>query len=46
MHCVPPGFQGPKGYLEVVESVQWALEQLKHDVTYSLNGFQPASTAA
>jgi hypothetical protein len=44
MHCLPPGFHGPKGYLEVVESVQWALGQLKHDVTYSLNGFQPAST--
>ena len=44
MHCVPPGFQGPKGYLEVIESVQWALEQLNHEVTYSLNGFHPAST--
>ncbi len=28
----------------VTESVQWALEQLKHEVTYSLNAFQPGST--
>jgi hypothetical protein len=44
MHCVPPGLQGPKGYLEIIQSVQWALAQLGHEVTYSLNGFHPSST--
>ena len=44
MHCVPPGIQGPRGFLEIIESVRWGLEQLGHEVTYALNGFQSSST--
>jgi hypothetical protein len=45
MHCVPnPRMHGPNGYREIIESVQWGLEQLGHEVTYSLNGYQPSST--
>ena len=45
MHCVPsPRMQGPHGYREIIESVQWGLEQLGHEVTYALNGYQPART--
>ncbi len=35
---------GPYGYREIIESVQWGLEQLGHDVTYLLNAYDPAST--
>jgi hypothetical protein len=45
LHCVPsPRMHGPHGYREIIESVQWGLEQLGHEVTYSLNAYQPAST--
>ena len=43
--CVPdPRMHGPNGYREIIESVQWGLEQLGHEVTYSLNAYYPAST--
>jgi hypothetical protein len=45
LHCVPsPRMHGPHGYREIIESVQWGLEQLGHEVTYSLNAYQSAST--
>ena len=45
LHCVPsPRLHGPHGYREIIESVQWGLEQLGHEVTYSLNAYQPTST--
>ena len=45
LHCVPgPRMHGPNGYREIIESVQWGLEQLGHEVTYSLNAYHPAST--
>jgi hypothetical protein len=30
---------GLKGYLEVIESVTWALNSLNHDVSYSINSY-------
>jgi hypothetical protein len=45
LHCVPSvRMHGPNGYREIIESVQWGLEQLGHDVTYSLNAYHPSST--
>jgi hypothetical protein len=35
---------GPNGYREIIESVQWGLEQLGHEVSYSLNAYHPTST--
>jgi hypothetical protein len=35
---------GPYGYREIIESVQWGLQQLGHEVTYLLNAYDPAST--
>lgn len=44
MHCVPsPMMHGPLGYREIIDSVQWGLEQLGHEVSYSLNGYHPSS---
>lgn len=44
MHCVPgPRVHGPNGYREIIESVQWGLEQLGHEVTYSLNSYHSSS---
>ncbi len=45
LHCVPnPRMHGPYGYREIIESVQWGLEQLGHEVTYLLNAYDPART--
>jgi hypothetical protein len=45
LHCVPsPRMHGPHGYREIIESIHWGLEQLGHEVTYSLNAYQSAST--
>jgi hypothetical protein len=34
---------GLNGYKEVIDSVQWGLEQLGHDAFYALNNFNPTS---
>lgn len=45
LHCVPhPRMHGPNGYREIIDTVQWGLEQLGHEVTYSLNAYHPSST--
>lgn len=45
MHCVPhPRMHGLNGYMEVIESVDWGLKQLGHEVTYSLNKYDPLAT--
>jgi hypothetical protein len=45
MHCIPhPRMHGLNGYREVIESVQWGLEQLGYEVRYSLNKFRKSST--
>lgn len=40
MHCIPdPRMHGLNGYLEIIESVSWALKQLNHEVSYSKNTY-------
>ncbi|MCL2589933.1 MAG: hypothetical protein FWD67_03390 [Betaproteobacteria bacterium] len=41
MHCVHPRAHGLLGYLEVIQTIGWALEQLGHQVKYELNHFDP-----
>lgn len=44
MHCVPhPRMHGLNGYMEVIESVEWGLSQLGHEVGYSLNKYHPSA---
>lgn len=44
MHCVPhPRMHGLNGYKEVIESVEWGLSQLGHEVSYSLNKYEPSA---
>ncbi len=41
-HAIPhPRMHGLNGYKEVIESVEWGLRQLGHDVTYAVNTFSP-----
>jgi hypothetical protein len=42
-HLMPPGreYVGLKAYNEHAEAVVWALQQLGHEATYSLNGTRP-----
>lgn len=45
MHCVPSALMhGLKGYTEVIESVDWGLNQLGHQVSYSLNRAESTAT--
>lgn len=45
MHCIPhPRMHGLNGYKEVIETVEWGLLQLGHEVTYSLNKYDPSAT--
>jgi hypothetical protein len=45
MHCIPhPQMHGLNGYKEVIDSVSWGLDQLGHEVSYSLNSFNPSVT--
>lgn len=45
MHYVPdPKLHGLHGYREIIETVAWGLEQLGHQVSVRLNGFDPAAT--
>jgi len=42
MHCAPyPRVHGLHGYLEVIQTIGWALEQFGHQVKYELNQFDP-----
>src|SRR5665213_1993988 len=42
MHCVPhERMHGLNGYREVIETVEWGLQQLGHEVSYGLNHYQP-----
>lgn len=34
---------GLRGYLEVIQTVEWGLTQLGHGVSYALNGYDPAA---
>jgi hypothetical protein len=44
MHNVPhPSMHGLHGYKEVIDSVQWGLEQLGHTAYYGLNDYNPNS---
>jgi hypothetical protein len=44
-HVIPhPRLHGLNGYREVIESVQWGLEQLGHQVTYGVNRFSNKTT--
>lgn len=42
MHCVPhPRMHGLYGYMEIIQSIEWGLQELGHSVTYSLNSAHP-----
>lgn len=44
MHCIPrPRMHGLNGYKEVIESVEWGLLALGHEVKYSLNACDPSA---
>lgn len=44
-HVIPhPEMHGLNGYKEVIESIEWGLRQLGHDVTYAVNRFAPDAT--
>lgn len=41
-HPIPhPKMHGLNGYKEVIESLEWGLKQLGHEVTYAVNRFSP-----
>jgi hypothetical protein len=45
LHCIPhPRMHGLNGYKEVIDSVQWGLTQLGHQVTYRLNSYDESAT--
>lgn len=48
MHCVPDvrhsRLHGLNGYREIVESVQWGLQQLGHEVSHAVNRAEPDAT--
>ncbi len=45
VHCIPnPRMHGLNGYKEVIDTISWGLEQLGHQVTYSVNKFCADST--
>ena len=38
MHCIPdPRMHGLNGYLEIIETIDWGLKQLGHEVSYAVN---------
>ena len=42
MHCIPnPRMHGLNGYFEVIQTIQWGLKNLGHDVTYAVNTVEP-----
>lgn len=42
MHCVPhPRMHGLYGYMEIIQSIEWGLQELGHTVTYALNNANP-----
>ena len=45
LHCIPnPKMHGLNGYIEVIQTVKWGLEQLGHQVGYAINNFDPDAT--
>ncbi len=45
MHCMPrPEMHGLNGYLEVIDTVEWGLRELGHEVTRTLNRHAPGAT--
>ena len=48
MHCVPDvrhsRLHGLNGYKELIESVEWGLRQLGHEVSYAINRAEPGVT--
>jgi hypothetical protein len=45
MHCVPhPRLHGLNGYLEVIQTLDWGLQQLGHQVSYALNRYDQTAT--
>ncbi len=44
MHCIlHPRVHGPKGYLEVIETIAWGLRELGHQTSYALNRIDPGA---
>ena len=44
-HVIPePKMHGLNGYKEVIETVEWGLQQLGHSVTYAVNEFSSEAT--
>lgn len=44
-HPIPhPKMHGLNGYKEVIESVEWGLKQLGHEVTYAVDRYSPDAT--
>jgi len=45
LHCIPdPRMHGLNGYIEVIQTVKWGLEQLGHQVSYAINNFDSNAT--
>jgi hypothetical protein len=45
LHCIPnPKMHGLNGYIEVIQTVKWGLEQLGHQVSYAINNFDSNAT--